>query len=62
MQKCLDALDADGVSRVYLEVSVENAPAIRLYESFGFARHRRLKDYYSEGIDGWKMVKETTNL
>ena len=55
LTNCLDVLKAEGVDRVMLEVDVENTAAIGLYESFGFRRVRRLKDYYGPSRDGWKM-------
>ena len=53
---CLDTARVEGLSAVYLEVEAPNAPAIGLYESFGFVRLRRLADYYGPGRDGCKMV------
>ena len=55
LSNCLDALKAEGVSTVHLEVDVDNAPAIALYESFGYTKIRRLAGYYGPGKDGWKM-------
>lgn len=52
---CLDLLRLEGVRAVTLEVHVENAPAVALYESFGFRKARRLTGYYGPGHDAWKM-------
>lgn len=41
---------------VLLEVRVDNEPALRLYESAGFARFGRRKGYYQpENVDAWTM-------
>jgi ribosomal-protein-alanine N-acetyltransferase len=37
------------VERCFLEVSVDNAPAIALYTSLGFATCGRRRDYYQRG-------------
>ncbi len=55
LANCLEILKAEGITTVFLEVDVDNAPAIALYEAFGFKKIRRLTDYYSPGKDGWKM-------
>ena len=47
-----------GFRRVYLEVAVDNAPAIALYCSAGFATRSRLAHYYGFDEDGWRMEKE----
>lgn len=47
MAECEARLAALGMRRVLLEVNVENAPAIALYESCGYSRLRRLPNYYS---------------
>jgi ribosomal protein S18 acetylase RimI-like enzyme len=52
---CLRQLRQEGVRRVVLEVDVQNTPAVSLYESEGFCRLRRLRDYYAPGRDAWKM-------
>jgi [ribosomal protein S18]-alanine N-acetyltransferase len=58
MKACVDDLRSDGAKRIVLEVSVENAGAIRLYESLGFQKIERLVDYYAPGQDAWKMRLE----
>lgn len=55
LKNCLNVLRRDGVETLMLEVDVENQPAISLYESAGFIKLRRLRDYYSPGKDAWKM-------
>ncbi len=54
----LDALEASGVRRVYLEVRVGNERAMGLYRSLGFAPVRTLGDYYGPGVDGLRMRRE----
>ena len=49
--------DADGV--VYLEVRTDNAPAIALYESLGFATVGLRKRYYrASGADAFTMRRD----
>ena len=45
-----------GAAQVLLEVRVDNAPAIHLYESVGFQMLGRRRGYYQPGnIDAWTM-------
>jgi ribosomal-protein-alanine N-acetyltransferase len=45
-----------GAAHVYLEVRVDNDPALRLYERAGFVRMGRRRGYYEpENIDAWTM-------
>lgn len=53
----LDYLRGLGVSRVELEVRINNPTAIRLYESEGFGILDTLKGYYSNGDDAFLMSK-----
>lgn len=48
MDACHEALRGLGMTRVLLEVNVENAAAIRLYEKCGYVLLRRLPDYYTQ--------------
>ncbi len=45
-----------GAEQVLLEVRVDNAPALRLYEEAGFERFGRRRGYYQpENVDAWTM-------
>lgn len=46
-----------GARRTYLEVRVENRPAIALYESLGFRRVSALPDYYAKGQHGLRFCR-----
>lgn len=48
---------ARGINTIRLEVRVENVPAISLYEQLGYVVVQRLPRYYSNGGDGYMMVK-----
>ena len=41
----------DGVKQINLEVRKSNAPAIHLYEKFGFKKISERKKYYADGED-----------
>ncbi len=43
---------------IYLEVRISNAPAIKLYEKFGFKKARIVKGYYADGEDAYIMVRK----
>jgi ribosomal-protein-alanine N-acetyltransferase len=45
------------VRTVRLEVRVGNLAAQRLYEQLGYAVVQRMERYYSNGDDGYLMVK-----
>jgi ribosomal-protein-alanine N-acetyltransferase len=51
-------LQAEGVQAVFLEVRLDNAPAIALYESLGFTRTGRRRGYYRDGTDALIYVLE----
>jgi ribosomal-protein-alanine N-acetyltransferase len=46
-----------GVTTVRLEVRVGNEPAQLLYEQLGYVIVQRMGKYYSNGDDGYLMVK-----
>jgi len=53
----LDELRRRGVKKVFLEVSVDNIKAQRLYEKFEFKKIGERKDYYSPGKPAFIMCK-----
>ena len=55
----LKKLDA---AEIELEVRVDNAPAIALYERFGFTIIDRIRNYYSDGDDAFLMNVKTAAL
>jgi ribosomal-protein-alanine N-acetyltransferase len=51
LEASLQTLRAAGVSAVFLEVRVSNAPARRLYEASGFAEVGRRRGYYDDPVE-----------
>jgi [ribosomal protein S18]-alanine N-acetyltransferase len=47
----LERLDREGIQVCFLEVRLDNAPAVTLYESLGFARIGHRRGYYRDGSD-----------
>lgn len=47
-----------GITEVFLEVAVENEPAIKLYESFGFAQISIRPNYYGPGKNAYVMIRQ----
>ena len=50
-------LVAAGGVAVDLHVFVENEAAVRFYESAGYRRGRRVRNYYGRGLDAWVYGK-----
>lgn len=46
-----------GATKIVLQVEATNAVAINLYESSGFKKTGKLKDYYGAGRDGNEMAR-----
>jgi len=44
-------------NKIFLEVSVNNANAIKLYTKMGFSKQMRRSNYYQSGEDAWLMDK-----
>jgi ribosomal protein S18 acetylase RimI-like enzyme len=51
LEACQRELEAEGLERLYLEVRVSNAAAIRLYGACGWKRCGLRSGYYSDGED-----------
>lgn len=47
-----------GINEVFLEVAVENEPAIKLYESFGFTQISIRPNYYGPGKNAYVMRRQ----
>ena len=46
-----------GLRRIELEVRVSNEEAIRFYKRYGFEIAQLLPKFYTDGEDGYKMIK-----
>lgn len=46
-----------GCDAMFLETAVDNLPAIKFYERFGYVIVKELPRYYPNGLDGYLMVK-----
>src|SRR5262245_27026944 len=53
---------ARGVLTVRLEVRTHNFAAQKLYEQIGYVTVQRMNQYYSNGDDGYLMVKSLQTL
>jgi len=44
-----------GIDMIVLQVAVDNERAMEFYTRRGYARARRLRNYYQNGVDAWEM-------
>ena len=58
MQRLEEWSSTKGAPAMMLEVGVNNAPAIALYEKLGYANISTRRDYYGPGLDAFVMRKE----
>ena len=54
----LDIIRKSPITRVRLEVKIDNEQAVQFYENRGFKIKGKLKEYYDDFSDGLLMVKE----
>ncbi len=59
VETLIDKLEAQSITRIYLEVRADNTPAMTLYESLGFEPIAILADYYADDIHGLRMRRIT---
>ncbi len=57
MEAAEDWLRQQGGETVYLETAEENLPAQSFYLKRGYAKLRRIEDYYADGAAAWLMLK-----
>ncbi|WP_297475112.1 ribosomal protein S18-alanine N-acetyltransferase [Thermococcus sp.] len=56
LTEVIERLINEGARYIGLEVRVSNERAIRLYESLGFRRIKRIMGYYADGEDAYYML------
>jgi ribosomal-protein-alanine N-acetyltransferase len=54
-EKAISYAKEEGKNLITLEVRADNEKAIKLYEKFGFATQKRLKNYYPDDMDALSM-------
>ena len=55
VKKSIDKMVEAGADEIMLETEITNTVALKLYESFGFIRDKRLISYYLNGVDAFKL-------
>lgn len=55
VMRTIESMRASGADEVILETEITNTAALRLYESIGFLRDKRLQAYYLNGNDAFKL-------
>jgi ribosomal-protein-alanine N-acetyltransferase len=51
----IDYARESGVTQIFLEVRVDNLPALALYDAFGFEVLNERKNYYGDGASAYEM-------
>ena len=62
VKRSIELRVADGADEIMLETEVTNLAALRLYESFGFIRDKRLTAYYLNGVDAHRLKLIVTKV
>ncbi|MBS3782131.1 MAG: GNAT family N-acetyltransferase [Candidatus Thermoplasmatota archaeon] len=57
LQRFVEISSSIGIKKIVLEVRVSSKRAISFYRNRGFQITDRLKDFYTNGEDGYKMVR-----
>jgi len=57
LQRFMEVSSSIGTSKVVLEVRVGSRKAIKFYQKRGFQIVERLEDFYTNGEDGYQMVR-----
>ena len=55
VNKSIEAMKDLGADEIMLETEITNIPALRLYESFGFVKDKRMQSYYLNNNDAFKL-------
>jgi len=55
VKKAIAEMISQGAKEISLEAEVTNIGALRLYESLGFIRDKRLHRYYLSGTDAFRL-------
>lgn len=55
VQLTLIEMELGGATECILETEITNSRAMRLYQSLGFIRHKRLTRYYLNGVDAFRF-------
>lgn len=52
----IQSIDLQRINKIFLEVSVDNIPAINLYKKLGFKILSKRSNYYGTGLDAYNMI------
>ncbi len=55
VMRTIESMREQQADEVILETEITNIAALRLYESIGFLRDKRLHSYYLNGNDAFKL-------
>lgn len=58
LEESMKKMKDNGCSEIYLEVRVNNEPALKLYKKLGFSIIRTIPYYYSDGENAYVMAKK----